>query len=151
MKYIIIADNLTDRWYYYECKNCLEEKHLFVAITLANPRRLTISLSPTISKKETMKEIQSVAELFKFVSKMAIESSNKMYVVAEHTEENQLFYYLADSKDEAVQVVTTLDLLPTKEWSFYYVDVIEDADIMLEAANLTVFLRLLNDCLYEKG
>lgn len=68
-----------------------------------------------------------------------------MFVVAEHTEKSQLFYYLAASDDEAVQVVTTLDLLPTKEWSFSYVNVVEDVDIMLEAANLTEFLRLLNE------
>lgn len=73
MKYIVISDKLTDTSYYYENKNTLEEKYLFMAITLANPKRLIISTNSDISKVIGVHEIQSVAELFALVSSIALD------------------------------------------------------------------------------
>lgn len=73
MKYIVISDKLTDTSYYYENKNTLEEKYLFMAITLANPKRLIICTSSDISNTKGVREIQSVAELFALVSSIAME------------------------------------------------------------------------------
>lgn len=73
MKYIIITDKLTDETFYYENKNALEEYYLFMAITLANPKRLTIWTSPIIEGTEIMHEIKSVPELFALVSKSALQ------------------------------------------------------------------------------
>ena len=73
MKYIVLSDKVSGNIYYYENKNTLEEKYLFKAITLANPKRLIISTSSDISNVKGVREIQSVAELFALVSSIAME------------------------------------------------------------------------------
>lgn len=72
MKYIVLSDKVSGDSYYYENKNALEEKYLFMAITLANPRRLVISTSSDISNVKGVREIQSVAELFALISSIAL-------------------------------------------------------------------------------
>lgn len=73
MKYIVLADKVSGNIYYYENKNALEEKYLFMAITLANPKRLIISTSSDISNVKGVHEIQSVAELFALVSSIVLD------------------------------------------------------------------------------
>lgn len=68
-----------------------------------------------------------------------------MYVVAEHTRKSLLYFYLSPTEEEAVQVVSALDFIQTKEWAFYFVNVIEDADTMIQADSLAGFLKLVNE------
>lgn len=73
MKYIVLADKVSGNIYYYENKNSLEEHYLFMAITLANPRRLIIQTSSLVEISDTTKVIQSVPELFALISNFALQ------------------------------------------------------------------------------
>ena len=73
MKYIVLSDKVSGDIYYYENKNILEEKYLFMAITLVNPIRLVIQTSSVMEISENTRQIKTVPELFSIVSDFAME------------------------------------------------------------------------------
>ena len=73
MKFLILSDRVSGVTCFYETKNELEEKYLFMAITLAGATRLVISNVPEVKESKGMQELDSVAELFAFVSDVALD------------------------------------------------------------------------------
>lgn len=73
-----------------------------------------------------------------------------MYVVAEYPEKSLVYFYPASTDEMAVRLVTVLDLIKTNELCFYYVSVVEDADIMIMANSFDEFLELISNYLSDE-
>ena len=73
MKYLILTDKVSGITCFYETKNELEEKYLFMAVTLVEVTRLRVLAVSQVKDTELMQELESVAELFAFVSAVALD------------------------------------------------------------------------------
>ena len=73
MKYLILTDKVSGITCFYKTKNELEEKYLFRAVTLVETTRLRVFPLSQIKDTKLMQELESVADVFAFVSAVALD------------------------------------------------------------------------------